>query len=81
MNTTSSTGRFASTIASSKSSADCPMCPSFMRFKTLLYESLDACKALDEIDCDAWSEFYPKCKTNLETQFQQVDFRNKAQCK
>jgi hypothetical protein len=65
----------------SKSSADCPMCPSFMRFKTLLYESLDACKALDEIDCDAWSEFYPKCKTNLETQFQQVDFRNKAQCK
>lgn len=65
----------------SSASAACPLCPSFMRFKTLLYESLDACKALDEIDCDAWNEFYPKCKTNLETNFQKVDFRQPAQCK
>jgi len=37
-------------------SKECPLCPSFMQFKTLLYESLDACHALDEIDCDAWVE-------------------------
>jgi hypothetical protein len=65
----------------SKASLDCPLCPSFMRFKTLLYESLDACKALDEIDCDAWNEFYPKCKANLESNYPNVDFRNPSQCK
>jgi hypothetical protein len=65
----------------SSASSSCPLCPAFMRFKTLLYESLDACKALDEIDCDAWNEFYPKCKANLETTFQKVDFRSPAQCK
>lgn len=59
----------------------CPLCPSFIHFKTLLYESLDACKSLDEIDCAAWSEFYPKCKTNLETAFDRVDFKSKSQCK
>mmetsp|Transcript_16969 Transcript_16969/g.28184 ORF Transcript_16969/g.28184 Transcript_16969/m.28184 type:complete len:884 (-) Transcript_16969:93-2744(-) len=64
----------------SKASADCPLCPSFMRFKTLLYESLDACKALDEIDCDAWHEFYPKCKVNLEQVYPTIDFRNPSQC-
>jgi hypothetical protein len=61
-------------------STSCPLCPSFMRFKTLLYESLDACKALDEIDCDAWDEYYPKCKANLEAKFSKVDFRTDAQC-
>jgi len=58
----------------------CPLCPSFIHFKTLLYESLDACKSLDEIDCAAWSEFQPKCKANLEDVFDRVDFSNKAQC-
>jgi hypothetical protein len=62
-------------------SAACPLCPSFLRFKTLLYESLDACKALDEIDCAAWNEFYPNCKANLEATFQKVDFGTPAQCK
>ena len=62
-------------------SKDCPLCPSFLHIKTLLYESLDACKALDEIDCDAWNEFYPKCKANLESSFQTVDFKAPAQCK
>jgi hypothetical protein len=64
----------------STASLSCPLCPSFMRFKTLLYESLDACKALDEIDCDAWNEYYPKCKANLEAKFSNVDFRTDAQC-
>jgi hypothetical protein len=65
----------------SKASAECPLCPSFKRFKTLLYETLDACKALDEIDCDAWNEFYTPCKNNLVQMFGNADFTNAAQCK
>lgn len=65
----------------SKASAECPLCPSFARFKTLLYESLDACNALDEIDCDAWNEFYTPCKNNLVQMFGSVDFSNSNQCK
>lgn len=64
----------------SKASTDCPLCPSFMNFKTLLYESLDACLSLDEIDCDAWSEFYPKCRQNLIDNKGGVDFRKAEQC-
>ena len=64
----------------SKSSAQCPLCPSFVRFKTLLYETLDACKALDEIDCDAWNEFYTPCKNNLVQMFGSVDFTDSSQC-
>lgn len=66
---------------------DCPQCSSFLHFKTLLYETLDACKALDEIDCDAWSEFYDpddptkaSCKENLVGKFEKVDFDNEVQC-
>lgn len=59
----------------------CPLCPSFMNFKTLLYESLDACQSLDEIDCDAWSEFFRPCKNNLMLQFGSVDFSKEEQCK
>lgn len=58
----------------------CPLCPSFVNFKTLLYESLDACQSLDEIDCDAWSEFYRPCKNNLIEEFGKVDFSKDAQC-
>ena len=57
-----------------------PLCKSFMHFKTLLYETLDACKALDEIDCDAWNEFYDPCKTNLVEKFEMIDFNNPNQC-
>jgi hypothetical protein len=49
-----------------QASNDCPLCPSFMSFKTLLYESLDACESLDQIDCDACSEFWKPCKDNME---------------
>jgi hypothetical protein len=56
------------------------MCPSFQKFKTLLYESMDACKALDEIDCDAWAEFWQPCKNNLESNFGKSDFSTKEQC-
>jgi len=63
-----------------KANADCPLCPSFHSFKTLLYESLDACKALDEIDCDAWNEFYTPCKSNVMQMFGNVDFSNRSQC-
>lgn len=61
-------------------SDDCPLCPSFMSFKTLLYESLDACSALDEIDCDSWAEFWKPCKSNLEGEYGQSDLKMKDQC-
>jgi hypothetical protein len=64
----------------SKASAACPLCPSFQNFKTLLYETMDACQALDEIDCDAWNEFYTPCKKNIENMFGSVDFTNQKQC-
>jgi len=57
-----------------------PQCPSFQKFKTLLFESMDACKALDEIDCDAWAEFWQPCKNNLQSTFQSSDFSTKEQC-
>jgi len=59
---------------------DCPMCASFIHFKVLLSETLDACKALDEIDCDAWNEFYDPCKKNLIEKFSKIDFDNQNQC-
>ena len=58
----------------------CPFCPGFTNFKTFLYESLDACQSLDEIDCAAWSEFYEPCKRNLESVYKVVDFSNPSQC-
>jgi hypothetical protein len=64
-----------------QASSDCPLCPSFMQFKTLLYESLDACQSLDEIDCDAWNEFYMPCQQNLVDQFKVADFSKKEQCR
>jgi len=63
-----------------KANEECPLCPSFMSFKSLLFESLDACTALDEIDCDAWSEFSPRCKENLESEFKKVNLRDSDQC-
>lgn len=64
----------------SDASKDCPMCASFIHFKVLLAETLDACKALDEIDCDAWNEFYDPCKKNLLEKFSRIDFDNQNQC-
>jgi hypothetical protein len=61
-------------------SNDAPLCPSFYNFKTLLYESLDACKALDEIDCNAWDEFQYPCQINLKAKFGSVDFTRTDQC-
>jgi hypothetical protein len=66
---------------SKRASADCPLCPSFLSFKTLLYESLDACQSLDEIDCDAWNEFSLPCQTNIRDQFTTIDFNKNEQCK
>jgi hypothetical protein len=51
-----------------------------MNFKTLLYESMDACQSLDEIDCDAWKEFFPKCRENLQRAKGSVDFSKPDQC-
>lgn len=65
---------------SKKASDECPLCPKFMNFKTLLYESLDACDSLDMIDCDSWSEFWKPCKDNLESTFGSSEFANKDQC-
>jgi hypothetical protein len=64
----------------SKASADCPLCSSFVHVKTLLYESLDACQSLDEIDCAAWAEFYTPCKRNFEQTFGSVDFSKENTC-
>lgn len=58
----------------------CPFCSSFAKFKTLLYESLDACQSLDEIDCDAWNEFYPICSKNMNMKFGNSDFKSQDQC-
>jgi hypothetical protein len=65
----------------SNASEDCPQCPSFKQFKTLLWESLDACQSLDEIDCDSWNEFYIPCQANLIERFTKIDFAKKEQCK
>ena len=66
---------------SAKTSAACPACKGFKNFKTLLYESLDACRALDLIDCAAWSEFSDPCQKNMETKFGKSTFSDRAQCK
>ena len=65
---------------SKTASAEAPLCPSFYNFKTLLYESIDACTALDEIDCDAWDEFQQPCQVSLKATFGVIDFSNGAQC-
>jgi len=65
---------------SKKASDTCPLCPSFMNFKTILYESIDACQSLDAIDCDSWKEFWRPCKQNLEREFQTSEFTDKDQC-
>jgi len=41
---------------------------------------LDACQALDEIDCAAWEEFSRPCKQNLIGKFESVDFSDRDQC-
>ena len=61
-------------------SDECPLCPSFYNFKTLLYEALDACLSLDAIDCDAWNEFQEPCKVNLMAQFGSVNLGAPEQC-
>jgi len=63
-----------------KASDACPLCPSFMSFKTILYESIDACQSLDAIDCDSWNEFWKPCKDNLDRAFLSSDFSDKQQC-
>jgi hypothetical protein len=65
---------------SKKASDACPLCPSFMNFKTILYESIDACQSLDAIDCDSWNEFWKPCKENLENEFQTSDLTDDEQC-
>lgn len=57
-----------------------PTCNSFINFKTLMYEAVDACESLDAIDCAAWEEFYTPCKKNLMQMFDKVDFDNQEQC-
>ena len=59
---------------------DCPLCSSFLNFKTLLYESVDACNALDKIDCAAWNEFYTPCRSNLIKKFTNADLSQSKQC-
>lgn len=63
----------------SSASRRCPVCKDFLHFKTLLYESMDGCRALDDIDCDAWQEYYKPCKANLEDKFGSIKY-NKEQC-
>jgi hypothetical protein len=65
---------------SANANKETPMCSSFVNFKTLLYEAVDACKSLDAIDCAAWEEFYAPCKKNLLQMYDKVDFDNHDQC-
>jgi len=64
---------------SSKSSSKCPPCEAFKNYKTLLYESLNACQSLDAIDCAAWDLFYDTCKINFEKKFgkSNIQFRSR----
>ncbi|KAL7542687.1 hypothetical protein ACHAWF_007229 [Thalassiosira exigua] len=59
---------------------DTPTCSSFVNFKTLLYEAVDACRSLDAIDCAAWAEFHPECRKNVLATFDKIDFDNQGQC-
>eukprot|EP00978_Attheya_sp_CCMP212_P001626 scaffold3326_cov52-Attheya_sp.AAC.2 len=63
-----------------KSFEVCPNCKSFTNFRTLLHETLDACQALDEIDCDAWNDFSTPCRNNMMQMFSKIDFTNSNQC-
>mmetsp|Transcript_2142 Transcript_2142/g.3952 ORF Transcript_2142/g.3952 Transcript_2142/m.3952 type:complete len:739 (+) Transcript_2142:58-2274(+) len=59
---------------------DVPNCNTFSRFKVLVHETLDACTSLDEVDCDAWTEFSDKCEPNVVSEFGSVDFYKLSQC-
>lgn len=65
---------------SANANKEAPMCSSFINFKTLLYEAIDACKSLDAIDCAAWEEFYVPCKKNLIQMYEELNFDNHEQC-
>jgi len=65
---------------SAQASEDCPLCQGFKNFKTILYESVDACRALDQIDCAAWSEFSTPCMLNMEAKFGNAAFTSETQC-
>jgi hypothetical protein len=64
----------------SKSNKECPLCQSFEHFKTLLHESIDACMALDEIDCAAWSQFSEPCRKKMIDKFNTINFEYHDQC-
>jgi len=66
---------------SKDASNSCPLCPSFMNFKTILYESIDACQSLDAIDCASWNEFWKPCQENLDSEFGSSDLVDQEQCK
>jgi hypothetical protein len=63
-----------SKIAYSQTSA---ACDGYTNFKTLLKESIDACFAMDTIDCAAWKEFARPCQANIINKFKTIDFTNK----
>ena len=62
-------------------SGSCPVCEDFINMKTLLLETLNVCRALDDIDCAAWNEFGPQCEINVKEKYGRIDFKNQAQCK
>jgi len=65
---------------SALASEACPVCKDFKNFKTLMYESVDACRALDAIDCAAWAEFSTPCQENMQTKFGGATFSTDTQC-
>lgn len=62
-------------------SRNTPVCKDFIHFKTLLYESVDGCRALDAVDCDAWDEYYKPCQDNLIKKYRKINFKDTRQCK
>jgi hypothetical protein len=63
-----------------QASDDCPLCPAFFNFKALLYESIDACEALDQIDCAAWDDFQKPCRPKFKSKFGSYEFSDTSQC-
>mmetsp|Transcript_17855 Transcript_17855/g.35650 ORF Transcript_17855/g.35650 Transcript_17855/m.35650 type:complete len:894 (+) Transcript_17855:145-2826(+) len=57
-----------------------PLCKDFVKLRTIMHETLDACNALDQIDCPAWEEYAGPCKTKMEAKFKKIDFKDKKQC-
>ena len=61
-------------------SASSPSCNSFHNFNAMLHESIEACNALDAVDCYYLRVNTKKCSSNLVDQFGLMDLSADGQC-